>query len=821
MGIDIEQDNLSTALHKLKAQEDVLKEFSVLSGLGSWEIDLKDNTTIWSENLYDIYKVPKNTPINLTTFFTLILPEYTEEARKTIERSKKTRELFSLQAKAKRGDGKIIDILINGKTLFDENGKALKLLGSTQDITAFTALKQEAEELSELVKQSSNEIYIVDFDTLNYLYVNRGATNSLQYSEDELLSMNIRDVNPYLTEQEIQRLKTLLVDKGNILNKTVHKRKDGSLYDVQSYLHTITYKNQKAYVIFDTDISQIVELESKYKKQAKILENIHDSVISTDIIGTITTWNKGSENLFGYTANEAIGQNIHMIYSTNNELSLIECFENVNHKKNLNKEFRLLKSDGSEIICDVSLSSSKDESDNTIGYIGYIQDITKQKETQQMLDIQTEKLRHQAHHDMLTNLPNRVLFRDRLDQSIATAKRHDKKFALLFIDLDQFKNINDSLGHHIGDEVLIETSKRLNSLIREEDTFARLGGDEFTIILKDIKTAQDAAIVAEKIIDALKDPIIIKELELYVSSSIGISIYPNDTQEGANLLKYADAAMYKAKDEGRDNYQFYSSEMTESAFERVILEQSLRVAVKEENFIVHYQPQIDSDSRQLMGMEALVRWEHRDMGLISPEKFIPLAEETGIIIQIDLIVLRHSMKQFAQWYNQGFKPGKLSLNLSAKQIENPNFIGILSETMESLNFDPEWLTLEITEGQIMKNPEDSIKKLQEISSLGVEIAIDDFGTGYSSLAYLKRLPVNKLKIDKAFVDGLPHDDEDIAISRAIIALAKILNLKLVAEGVETKEQQEFMLANGCSVIQGYYYSKPIGSTDMQNYLTAI
>ncbi|MBD3797649.1 MAG: EAL domain-containing protein, partial [Campylobacterales bacterium] len=374
---------------------------------------------------------------------------------------------------------------------------------------------------------------------------------------------------------------------------------------------------------------------------------------------------------------------------------------------------------------------------------------------------------------------------------------------------------------HVGDEVLIEASKRLSSVIRGEDTLSRLGGDEFTIILQDIKSVRSAAIVAQKIIEILKEPIMIKEIELYVSCSIGIAVYPDDTRESDNLVKYADAAMYKAKDEGRNNYQFYSSDMTESVFERVIMEQSLRVAIKEGHFVVYYQPQIDSQTNELVGMEALVRWEHSDAGLLPPSRFIPVAEETGMIVAIDLIVLKTSMTQFKKWYDEGFNPGKLALNLSVKQLENKNFISVLSETINTIAFKPEWLTLEITESQIMKNPQESIQKLKAINALGIEIAIDDFGTGYSSLAYLKRLPVNKLKIDKAFVEGLPHDEEDIAISKAIIALAQILNLKLVAEGVETKEQQEFMLANGCSVIQGYYYSKPIDSQSMQKFLKAM
>ncbi|QOP40496.1 EAL domain-containing protein [Sulfurimonas marina] len=821
MVINLQEDNLNSAINKLKVREDILHEFSMLSGLGNWAIDLKTHSTKWSESLYNIYQIPKNTPINFETFLNLILPEYVEEAKQIIAMSKNSKDIFSFQAKAKRGDGKIIDILIHGKTLFDEDDTPLKFIGSTQDITNIIKLQQEAKELSELVKHSSNEIYIVDFDTLEYLYVNEGATKALLYTKEELLEMSVQDVNPYLKHSEIENLKQLLENNGHILNKTIHQRKNGTLYYVQSYLHIIEYQNKKSYVIFDTDISQIVELESEYKKQAKILENIHDSVISVDNCGNIVTWNNGSQRLFGYEAAEVIGRNIKLIYSKNNKTALSEYFEDINDTNNINDEFKMIKKDGSEIICDISLSVSTDNHNNITGYIGYIQDITKQKETKKMLDIQTEKLRHQAHHDMLTNLPNRVLFRDRLNQNIATAKRYDKKFALLFIDLDQFKNINDSLGHHIGDEVLIEASKRLSSVIREEDTLARLGGDEFTIILKDIKDAKSATIVAQKIIDILKDPIIIQELELYVSSSIGIAVYPDDTKEGDNLLKYADAAMYKAKDEGRNNYQYYSSEMTESAFERVIMEQSLRVAIQQENFLVYYQPQIDSENKKVVGMEALVRWEHPDVGIVSPANFIPLAEETGMIIHIDLIVLKKAMTQFKEWYQQGLTPGKLSLNLSAKQIENNNFIEILSDTMQTLEFDPAWLTLEVTESQIMKNPEDSIEKLKEINALGIEIAIDDFGTGYSSLAYLKKLPLNKLKIDKAFVDGLPHDEEDIAISRAIIALAKILNLDLIAEGVETKEQQEFMLENGCKVIQGYYYSKPIDSNSMEKFLLAI
>ena len=817
MSIDIHNDDLETALCKLKAREEILKEFSMLAGLGNWEVDLQTKQSQWSENLYKIYGVAKEEHVHFETFLSLLLPPYREKATQLVQHALKSKEIFSFQAQAQRqNDGKIIDVLIHGKTLYDSQDNPVKLIGSTQDITDILTLQQEAKELSELVENSTNEIYIVDMQTLNFLYVNQGAIKALGFSKEQLLNMNIRDINPYLQEEEIEKITATLKKQGSTLNKTIHQRRDGSVYYVQSYLHLSSYKNKDAYVIFDTDISDIVELESKYKRQARVLENIHDAVITTDIYGNITTWNNGSQKLFGYTLQEVLGKSIGLIFSPNNDMSLNECFDNINKGVNLNAEINLITKDGTELICDVSLSASRDDFGIINGYVGYIQDITQNKQTQKLLDIQTQKLRYQAHHDALTDLPNRALFQERLEQSVADAKRDGQKFALLFLDLDQFKNINDTLGHHVGDEVLVEVAKRIQTLIRKEDTLSRLGGDEFTLIVKNINDENDAARVAQKIINILQDPIVLNNVKLYVSSSIGIAIYPDHSAVPNNLVKYADVAMYKAKDAGRNNYQFYSSEMTDSAFERVILEQSLRIAIKEKDFVVYYHPQIDAKSHTIVGMEALVRWKHSNEDrIIPPDKFIPLAEDTGLIYDIDMIVMNQAMRQFQQWYKEGENPGRLSVNISVKTLDRIEFLHDLSKALEETGYDPSKLILEITEGHIMQNPKKSIKKLTAINELGVSIAMDDFGTGYSSLAYLKRLPIKELKIDRAFIEGLPHDDEDIAISRIIISLAQVLNLELVAEGVETQEQNDFMLQNGCNVIQGYFYIKPSDATEMQ------
>ncbi len=442
-------------------------------------------------------------------------------------------------------------------------------------------------------------------------------------------------------------------------------------------------------------------------------------------------------------------------------------------------------------------------------------EIKYRKNIQLELKKQKEALEHQAHHDILTNLPNRLLFMDRLSHAIEFAKRQETSIAVLFIDLDRFKEINDSLGHSIGDKVLEEVSKRLKSQIRESDTLARLGGDEFTLMIEGLIDNTGVVEVVQKLMRCMKDPIYADGRELYVTLSIGITLFPNDGNTVEQLLKNADSAMYKAKEDGKNTYHFYTYDMTKNAIERINLEIAFRKALENEEFTVYYQPQMNGATNKLVGMEALVRWKRSATETVPPNVFIPLAEETGLIVTLDRWVMCRAMKQFSQWYEQGLQPGVLSLNLTMKQLQTVDFIDFLKQMFEETAFKPQWLELEVTEGQIMKNPESTIKTLEAIKSFGVKLAIDDFGTGYSSLSYLKRLPIDTLKIDRSFISELPYDEEDVAISKAVIALAKSLNLIVIGEGVETFEQKDFLVQNGCQLIQGYYYDKPMNSYEME------
>ncbi|MCG3110934.1 MAG: EAL domain-containing protein [Candidatus Manganitrophus sp. SB1] len=452
---------------------------------------------------------------------------------------------------------------------------------------------------------------------------------------------------------------------------------------------------------------------------------------------------------------------------------------------------------------------------------GFVIDITERK-------LSEERLQYLANHDSLTGLPNRALFMEHLRLALMTAKRHQRLVAVLFLDLDRFKLINDTLGHGVGDLLLKGVADRLNICLRRTDTVARLnamngtvarlGGDEFTLLLTDIAQTQDVPIVVQRIVNIFMTPFFVEGHELFVTPSVGISLYPNDGDTPDKLLRNADTALYRAKEQGRNNYQFYLPEMNAKVSERLAMENSLRKALEKNEFLLHYQPQVDLNTGAIVGMEALVRWHHAESGLISPAKFIPLAEETGLILPIGEWVLRTACAQNKAWQEAGLPPIRVAVNLSGRQFQQRNLIETVRRILTETGLGAEFLELELTESILMQKIEIITSVLSELEGMGIQISVDDFGTGYSSLSYLKRFPISNLKVDRSFVSDITTDPDDAAITSAIINMAHSLKLKVVAEGVETAEQLAFLRSLKCDGMQGYFFSRPLAAEEATKLL---
>ncbi|MFQ5674644.1 MAG: EAL domain-containing protein [bacterium] len=425
---------------------------------------------------------------------------------------------------------------------------------------------------------------------------------------------------------------------------------------------------------------------------------------------------------------------------------------------------------------------------------------------------------HLAYHDALTNLPNRHLFHDRLQQAVLQSNRSDKLTAVMFIDLDGFKRINDTLGHTIGDHLLKSVARRLKRSVRKVDTIARLGGDEFTIVLWGINNTQDAAMVARKILSLISKPYRIDEHELFVTASIGISTYPTDGADIETLIRKADIAMYRAKSHGKNHYQIYNLSMDAQFFEHLTLENSLRKAVENDELVAYYQPQVDLSSGGIVGLEALVRWQHPKFGLVPPDKFIQLAEETGVILDIDEWMLKKACQQIKMWEGEGFRELRVAVNLSTRQFRQKKLAQMVAQILSDTEVQPGKLCLEITENNVMQDIKITVDILGVLKEIGVVLSLDDFGTGYSSLNYLKLFPIDILKVDRAFVSGIPRDRDDTAISTAIIVLAQSMELQVIAEGVETAEQIAFLQSLQCDEIQGFYFSRPLSTDGLTSLL---
>ena len=546
-----------------------------------------------------------------------------------------------------------------------------------------------------------------------------------------------------------------------------------------------------------------------------IVNTAADGIIVIDESGMLEFVNAAIERMFGWKPLEVIGRNFDSLLmprsnAGGDRLATVIDGNTRGLSVGVGREVRAQRKDGSVFPMELTLGEMR--IDGRIKYACIMRDVTERKCAE-------ERIHQLAHYDKLTGLPNRALFSQLLEQALAEAKYSKKQVAVLFIDLDRFKLINDSLSHDSGDMVLKQVARRLSEAQLKRNTIARFGGDEFVVLMRDCQIPTDAAEAAQRMLTAIAQPLLLEGQEYNLTASIGISAFPSDGENPQTILKNADIAMYRAKEHGKNNYQFYSSQMNLHSFERLVLERFLRHALDQDEFRVYYQPKVDLVSGCITGMEALLRWIHPAMGMISPTKFIPLAEETGLIVPIGAWVLKAACAQNKIWAEQGLPPLRVAVNLSARQFAQDDLHATILNVLEETGLAPELLELEITESVTMDNPEHAAALLRKLKALGIGLAIDDFGTGYSSLSYLKRFPIDNVKIDRSFIKDIPHDEDDVAITQAVIAMAHSLGLKVIAEGVESEEHVTFLRDHGCEQAQGYLFGAPMSAEEFTNLIT--
>jgi diguanylate cyclase (GGDEF)-like protein/PAS domain S-box-containing protein len=706
----------------------------------------------------------------------------------------------------------------------DANGEVEFVIPTGIDITdhqqAIDDLKHSEEQKHLLLNSTAEAIYGVSVDGVCE-FVNDACLKMLGYEKPaDLVGKNMHalihhtypDGRPYPKESCHVRLSTLKGEMTHIEDE-VHWRSDGTSFPVEYWSRPI-FKNNNLVgaVVTFIDISERKKVEEQLLKLSSAIEQTADAISITDARGVIEYVNPAFENITGYSSGQIIGKKPDILKSgEHGDEFYRRVWKELTAGRVFNDVFVNKRNDGSMYYEEKTITPILNSENEITHFISTSRDITGRVETE-------KQLHHIAHHDVLTDLPNRVLFLDRLKQALARARWHGRTVAVLFLDVDRFKNINDTLGHESGDMLLRQFSRRLTSCLRERDTIARFGGDEFVILLDDIARMSDVEVLAQKILDKLVSPIVVNDNKLHVTASIGISLFPEDGEDSSTLLRHADLAMYRAKDDGRNSYEFYSSEMTAHAFERLNLENSLRQALEQQQYVIFYQPQINVLTGSVVGVEALLRWRHPELGLVTPDSFIPVLEETGLIVPVGGWVLHTACEQLARWRQQGFTSLKLSVNLSNRQFCSADLGTVIKSVLAKNKIPHELLELEITESMMMSNEPLASALFEELVALGVQLSIDDFGTGYSSLSYLTKLSIDTLKIDRSFIVDVLSNEDDAAIAEAIVRLGQSLRLNLVAEGVETEQQLRFLESIDCHVMQGYLFCRPVPAEDIPDFI---
>jgi len=742
-----------------------------------------------------------------------------ENSRKTFEafneiyRTRKAGDLFEYEIIRKDGIKRQAEI--SASLAKDASGHPTGFLGIARDVTErnhmIETLRRSEQRYRNILDGIQDAYFEVDLKG-RITFFNNALCRQLGYDKEELRGMNPQQYTDHDTQKRmfdafIQLYKTGVSIKA--IEETII-RKDGTVgvSELSVSLMRDSAGKPMGFAGISRDVSERKQMEETIRQSEEryrtIIEEMEEWYFETDLIGNITFCNDIFANILGYSQKELSNLNLLKFLKKDDSDSVYRLFKQVYNSGNPSKNFpyEFIRPNSNRISAEFSVFPKRDKDAKIIGYRGVGHDITERKHAE-------ERIQYLATHDILTGLPNRLMFSQLLNHTILSSKRYQRQFAILFIDLDRFKIINDTLGHEAGDKLLQEISLRLMQTLRAVDVVARLGGDEFVILIEEISDLHQVEIVADKILSVVIKPVTLMNEECRVTASIGISVFPKDAKDEQSLMKNADLAMYLAKEEGKNNYQFYTPDIHSRSLELLSIETNLRSALERNELTLQYQAKVDFKTNTINGVEALLRWDSPVLGSVTPTQFIPVAEESGLIVPIGRWVLKTACAQNAAWHHAGLPPVRVAVNLSLRQLSDEFLIDDIKNALNDSGMDPELLELEITESMVMHNPIRMIAVLKDIKKLGVRIAIDDFGTGYSSLAQIKNFPVDTLKVDRSFIRNITKDAEDDAITDAIISMGKTLNLTVVAEGVETVEQMNFLRDHSCDEMQGFYFSKPV------------
>jgi len=807
------------AQEALRRNEALLNATGRLARVGGWEFDADRNTLRWSRVTRELHEVDDDFDPNINDALEFYYPDDRALLRAAIHRAQAQGVPYELELRLRTAKGRAIWVKTNGMRVEDTEGTVV-LRGSIQDVTARVeadrALRASELKYRTLFESASEGMWIIQGG--RFISVNQAALNMLGYDEAlQVLNKRPSELSPPVQpDGEDSATKEQRILSPSLSHRTQrfdweHLRADGSALPVEITLMPVELHDEPALFVTWHDLTEQHAAHEREVQASTVFENTSEGIIVTDTEQRILAINRAFTEITGYSEAQALGQKPSLLQSGRHDQSFYQAmWATLLATDQWRGEFWNRRRSGDIYPQRSTISAVRDQAGRLTNYVAVFGDITQLKRSE-------EELYRLAHRDALTGLPNRALLRARLEQSLSRASRDGSMLALLFLDLDLFKNVNDTLGHPVGDALLKSVAAAMQTKIRAADSIARLGGDEFVVLMEDVEEPNMAAQLARRLLDVFSVPFDAEGRELHITASIGISIFPSDGEDMDALLSNADVAMYQAKEHGRNTYRFFESAMTEGAMERMRLENALRGALARNEMTLVFQPQVKLSNRCMFGAEVLLRWQHPDLGQVPPGRFIPVAEELGLVAELGAWVLEQACMQLAEWDRSGFLVPRLAVNLSVQQLERPDLLGSVKSILARAEIEGDRLELEVTESMLMRHADQVINNLRALRELGATIAVDDFGSGFSSLGYLKMLPINRLKIDKSFIENLTRDPQDDAIARTIIALGRGLGLDVLAEGVETEVQAQFLRLEQCTEAQGYLFGRPMTAMQLMDF----